>query len=53
VIELQPKNVLAWKRLGSAYYAIGKKDKARETWEQALKIAPEDVELKQFIKQVK
>jgi tetratricopeptide (TPR) repeat protein len=53
VIELQPKNVLAWKRLGSAYYAIGKKDKARETWEQALKISPDDAELKQFIKQVK
>jgi len=53
VIDLQPKNVLAWKRLGSAYYAIGKKDKARETWEQALKIAPDDTELKQFIKQVK
>jgi tetratricopeptide (TPR) repeat protein len=53
VIELQPDNVLAWKRLGSAYYAIGKKDKAREAWETALKISPDDVELKQFIKQTK
>ena len=53
VIELQPNNILAWKRLGSAYFAIGKKDKARETWERALKIAPDDVELKQFIKQAK
>ncbi len=53
VIELQPGNVLAWKRLGSGYYAIGKKDKARETWEKALKIAPDDTELKQFIKQIK
>ena len=35
VVELQPKNILAWKRLGSGYYAIGKKDKARETWERA------------------
>ncbi len=53
VVELQPRNILAWKRLGSAYYAIGKKDKARETWERALKIAPDDAELKQFIKQIK
>ena len=53
VIELQPTNILAWKRLGSGYYAIGKKDKARETWEQALKFAPDDAELKQFIKSIK
>jgi len=53
VIELQPTNILAWKRLGSGYYAIGKKDKARETWERALKYAPDDAELKQFIKSIK
>ena len=53
VVELQPKNILGWKRLGSGYYAIGKKDKARDTWERALKIAPNDAELKQFIKQIK
>lgn len=53
VIELQPKNILAWKRLGSGYYAIGKKDKSKETWEKALKISPDDAELKQFIKQLK
>lgn len=53
VIELQPSNILGWKRLGSGYYAIGKKDKARETWERALKIAPNDAELKQFIKSAK
>jgi len=53
VIELQPTNILGWKRLGSGYYAIGKKDKARETWERALKFAPDDAELKQFIKSIK
>ena len=53
IIELQPENIMAWKRLGSAYYAIGKKDKARETWEKALKVAPDDTELKQFIRQIK
>lgn len=53
VIELQPNNILAWKRLGSGYYAIGKKDKAKETWEKALKVAPDDPELKQFIRAAK
>ena len=53
VTELQPGNLLAWKRLGSAYYAIGKKDKARETWEKALQKAPDDAELKQFLRQTK
>lgn len=53
VIELQPTNVLAWKRLGSAYYAMNKKKKAREAWETALKISPNDSELKQFIRQTK
>lgn len=53
VIELQPDNILAWKRLGSAYFAMGKKKKAREAWESALKIAPKDKELKQFIRQTK
>jgi tetratricopeptide (TPR) repeat protein len=51
VLELQPQNVLALKRLGSAYFVMGKKDKAREAWEKALKLAPEDQELKRFIKQ--
>ena len=53
VIELQSDNVLAWKRLGSAYFAMGNKDKARNAWKTALKIAPKDAELKQFIKQTK
>lgn len=53
VTELQPTNAMAWKRLGSAYYAMGKKDKARESWERALKYAPDDAELRQSLKQMK
>jgi tetratricopeptide (TPR) repeat protein len=53
VIELQPDNLLAWKRLGSAYFAMNQKDKARKAWKTALKIAPNDAELKQFLKQTK
>lgn len=51
VLALQPEDILAMKRLGSAYFAMGKKDKAREAWQKALELSPEDKELKQFIKQ--
>lgn len=53
VLELEPQNTLAFKRLGSAYFALGKKDKARQAWEKALQLAPEDNELKLFIKRLK
>jgi tetratricopeptide (TPR) repeat protein len=53
VLDLQPENVLAYKRLGSAYFAIGSKDKAREAWEHALSLSPDDKELKKFIKDLK
>jgi tetratricopeptide (TPR) repeat protein len=53
VLELEPQNTLALKRLGSAYFALGKKDKAREAWEEALQLSPDDNELKLFIKRLK
>jgi tetratricopeptide (TPR) repeat protein len=53
VIALQPDNTLAHKRLGSAYFALGNKDKAREAWKKALKLSPDDKELKQFMKVLK
>jgi tetratricopeptide (TPR) repeat protein len=53
VLELEPKNVLALKRLGSAHFAMGRKDKAREAWEMALAISPKDSELKGFIKRTR
>jgi tetratricopeptide (TPR) repeat protein len=53
VLELEPKNVLALKRLGSAYFAMGRKSKARQSWKKALKLAPRDSELKEFIRQTR
>lgn len=53
VLELEPENVLALKRLGSAYFAMGRKDKARKAWEKALEISPKDSELKGFIKRAR
>lgn len=49
VLALEPNDVLALKRLGSAYYAQGKKKQARAVWERALQLAPNDKTLKQFL----
>ncbi|MBN1824373.1 MAG: hypothetical protein JW803_08645 [Endomicrobiales bacterium] len=50
VIDIEPKNVLAYKRAGSAYYASGNKKKAKEIWARAAKISPKDKELRKFLK---
>lgn len=50
IIELEPDNVLAYKRAGSAYYASGNKQRAKESWATAGKYAPDDPELVKFRK---
>lgn len=49
ILELEPKDVVALKRLGSAYYALGVKDRARDAWQKALAIAPGDEQLQKFL----
>jgi tetratricopeptide (TPR) repeat protein len=51
VLELEPENILALKRLGSSYYALGKEQQAKRIWRQAQRLAPKDEELKMFLKQ--
>jgi Tfp pilus assembly protein PilF len=50
VLEFEPNNVMAMKRLGSAYYALKKVDKAKQVWKDALRYAPNDEDLKSFLK---
>jgi tetratricopeptide (TPR) repeat protein len=50
VLDLEPGNVTAMKRAGSAYYALGSKQKAVEIWKKACAIAPDDPELQKFSK---
>jgi len=45
VLELEPNNTLALSRLGSAYYVIGQKEKAKELWLKVLQIEPENKEV--------
>lgn len=49
ILMLEPADITALKRLGSAYYSLGQAGKAREAWLRALKLAPKDRTLKKFL----
>lgn len=49
VLDLEPQNVLALTRLGSAYYAMNEREKAKKIWTQALQLDPENAILKKFL----
>ncbi|MDD5687960.1 MAG: PorV/PorQ family protein [Elusimicrobia bacterium] len=53
VLELEPDNVLALKRAGSAYYALNNKNMAIKMWKQAKKIDPSDPEISEFLYKVR
>lgn len=53
ILLLEPEDVLAYKRLGSAFYALGQKDKALQMWQQALQLDPKDEKLKNMIENIK
>lgn len=48
---MEPHNVLALTRMGSAYYAMGQKSEARRYWEKALKLDPQNNVIKQFLRE--
>ena len=52
ILQLEPEDLLALKRLGSAYYSLGLPDKARQAWQEALTLAPEDQQLKKFLRKL-
>jgi len=51
ILILEPDNVLAYKRLGSAFYALGEKTKAKEVWKKALEFGP-DKKLEEILKKM-
>ncbi len=53
VLTIDPNNSLAYKRIGSAYFAIGKKEMAVESWQMSLRLNPKDLTLKSFIKKAR
>jgi cytochrome c-type biogenesis protein CcmH/NrfG len=49
VLRLDPEDVVALKRLGSAYLQLKDYRQARQAWQRALEITPEDEQLKQYL----
>lgn len=49
ILALEPNDIIALKRLGSAYYALGHKTRAKKAWKRALKFAPNDKQLEKFL----
>jgi tetratricopeptide (TPR) repeat protein len=49
VLDLEPDNVLALTRLGSAYFAMNEKDKARQIWTKALQLDSNNTVLRKFL----
>jgi len=48
-LKLEPEDTTALKRLGSTYVQLKDYQRAREAWEKALKLAPEDEQLKEYM----
>ena len=51
VLQLEPDNIPALTRMGSAYWAMEKKDIARANWQKVLDLDPENREVMMFLKQ--
>lgn len=49
VLDLEPGNVTALTRLGSAYFAMNEKEKARQIWTKALQLDPKNDVLRKFL----
>lgn len=49
VLDLEPNNVLAMTRLGSAYFAMNEREKAKQIWTKALQLDPNNAVLKKFL----
>lgn len=49
ILALEPDDLLALKRLGTAYYSLGRETQARKAWRRALRLSPDDATLKKFL----
>ena len=52
ILELEPNNETALEIMGSSFYLMDQKDKAKAIWEKVLEINPNNAMVKNFMKQV-
>lgn len=53
VLDLEPNNETALEVMGSAFFLMDQKDKAKIIWERVLEINPQNTMVREFMKQVK
>lgn len=53
ILMFEPSDLMALKRLGSAYYSLNRMDDAEAAWTAALKLAPRDKTLTHFLAKIK
>lgn len=53
ILVLEPDDLMALKRLGSAYFSLGRMTEARKAWGAALALAPKDKTLLKFMKKTR
>ena len=49
ILAIAPNDILTLKRLGSAYYALGHKTRAKNVWKRAFRLAPGDKQLEKYL----
>ncbi len=52
VLTLEPNNITALMRLGSSFFAIGQKAKAKEYWSKIIQIDPTNEQMKEFLQSI-
>jgi tetratricopeptide (TPR) repeat protein len=53
ILDLEPNNETALEIMGSSFYLMDQKDKAKVIWEKVLEINPNNTMVKNFLKQVR
>ncbi|OGS39522.1 MAG: hypothetical protein A2506_03710 [Elusimicrobia bacterium RIFOXYD12_FULL_66_9] len=53
ILVLEPDDLLALKRLGSAFYSLGRMEEARKAWSAALVLSPNDKTLRLFMEKAR
>jgi len=49
VLKLEPNNAFAYKRIGSAFFAMVQREKAKQAWNRSLQMNPADKTLREFL----
>ncbi|MBI4051362.1 MAG: PorV/PorQ family protein [Elusimicrobia bacterium] len=52
VVDLEPNNETAWEIMGSAFFLMDQKEKAKAIWKKVLEINPNNKVVQEFLKQL-